>query len=105
MRACVKILSRRIFGEDDIPYGLGDYCALVDATGRAIVANKRGFIPDDLPDILDRLNLCSGTWLNELNQFKTKGHTAVGTVQQLKDFCKSVNKKWRNGIQLIPALE
>jgi REP element-mobilizing transposase RayT len=92
-------------GDDDIPFGLGDYCSLVDATGRAIIANKRGFIPDDLPPILNRLNLNSDTWLDELNQFKTKGHTAVGTIQQLKDFCKSVNKKWRTGIQLNPALE
>ncbi len=93
------------FNENDIPYGLGDYCALVDATGRAIIANKRGFIPGDLPDILERLNLNSDTWIDELNQFKTKGHTAVGTVQQLKDFCQSVSKKWRTGIQLNPALE
>ena len=92
-------------GENDIPYGLGDYCALVDATGRCIVANKRGFIPDNLPDILERLNLNTDTWLGELNQFKTKGHTAVETVQQLKDFCQSVSKKWRTGIQLNPALE
>ena len=55
--------------------------------------------------ILDRLNLNSDNWLDELNQFKTKGHTAVGTVQQLKDFCQSVSKKWRTGIQLNPALE
>ena len=93
------------FDDNDIPYGLVDYCALVDATGRCLVANKKGCIPDDLPDILDRLNLNSDTWLDELNQFKTKGHTAVGTIQQLKDFCKSVSKKWRNGIQLNPALE
>jgi putative transposase len=93
------------FNDDDIPFGLGDYCDLVDATGRAIIEGKRGFIPDDLPPILQRLNLNSNTWLDELNQFKTKGHTAVGTVQQLKDFCQSVNKKWRNGIQLNQALE
>ena len=93
------------FNENDIPYTLTDYCALVDSTGRAIVANKHGFIPDDLPDILHRLNLNSNTWLDELKQFKTKGHTAIGTVQQLKDFCHNVNKKWRTGIQLIPALE
>ncbi len=43
------------FEENGIPYGLGDYCALVDATGRCIVANKRGFIADDLHDILERL--------------------------------------------------
>jgi len=93
------------FNDIDIPYSLSDYCALVDATGRCIVANKKGFIPDDLPDILHRLNLNSDTWLDELNQFKNKGHTAVGTIQQLKDFCRSVSKKWRTGIQLNPALE
>jgi REP element-mobilizing transposase RayT len=92
-------------GEDDIPFSLGDYCALVDVTGRAIVANKKGYIPEELPPILQRLNLNTDTWLDELNQFKTKGHTAVGTVQQLKDFCKSVSNKWRTGIQIIPALE
>ena len=68
------------FEEEDIPYGLGDYCALVDATGRAIVVNRRGFIPDDLPDILERLNLNSDTWLDELNQFKTKGHWNCSTA-------------------------
>ncbi|MCF6287797.1 MAG: transposase [Proteobacteria bacterium] len=93
------------FGDDDIPFGLGDYCSLVDLTGRAIIANKSGHIPEELPPILNRLNLNSDTWLDELNQFKTKGHTAVGTVQQLKDFCKSVSKKWRTGIQLNPTLE
>lgn len=93
------------FNDNDIPYTLGDYCALVDSTGRAIVTNKRGFIPDDLPDILHRLNLNSNTWLDELKQFKTTGHTAIGTVQQLKDFCHNLNKKWRTGIQLIPVLE
>ncbi len=92
-------------GEDDIPFGLGDYCSLVDATGRAITANKRGYIPKELLDILHRLNLNSDTWLDELKQFKSKGHTAVGTIQQLKDFCQSVQKKWRTGIQLNPALE
>lgn len=92
-------------GDSDIQFGLSDYCALVDATGRIIVANKKGYIPDDLPPILQRLNLNEYTWIDELNQFKTKGHTAVGTIQQLKGFCKSVGKKWRSGIQLRPVLE
>ena len=62
-------------------------------------------ISKELPDILDRLNLNPDTWMDELNQFKTSGITAVGTVSQLKDFCHSVGKKWRSGIQLTPALE
>jgi hypothetical protein len=93
------------FGDDGIPYSLSLYLELVELTGRAVLETKRGFIPKELPVILERLNLNPDTWLDELNQFKTKGHTAVGTVQQLKDFCQSVKKKWRTGIQLNPALE
>ncbi len=86
------------FGDDDIPFGLGDYFSLVDLTGRAIIANKSGHIPEELLPILNRLNLNSDTWLDELNQFKTKGHTAVGTVQQLKDF---VSLLVRNGARVF----
>jgi hypothetical protein len=96
--ACVKILSRRIFGkgDDDLPYSLSSYLDLVDYTGRAIVANKRGYIPPELPPILERLNLNPDTWLDELNSFKSIGITAVGTVDQLKDFCKQVGTNSRD---------
>ena len=93
------------FSKDDIPYTLADYLQLVDATGRAIIETKRGFIPKELPDILIRLNLNPDTWLNELNQFRTNGITAVGTVQQLKDFCTNIGKKFNIGLKLKPALE
>ena len=65
---------------------------VLDATGRCIIANKQGYIHDNLPDILNRLNLNSDTWIDELSQFKTKGHTAVGTVKQIKSFYQSVSK-------------
>ena len=93
------------FGDDDIPYSLSLYLELVELTGRVVIEKKRGFIPKELPDILERLNLNPDTWLDELNQFKSSGVTAVGTVNQLKEFCHSVGKKWRSGIQLNPALE
>jgi REP element-mobilizing transposase RayT len=93
------------FGNDDIPYLLSDYLQLVDATGRAIIETKRGYIQNDLPNILIRLNLNPDTWLEEFNQFKTKGITAVGTVDQLKEFCQNVGKKFSFGLRLKPALE
>jgi len=40
-------------GNHDLPFPLSAYLDLVDYSGRAIVANKRGFIPDELPPILD----------------------------------------------------
>ena len=93
------------FGNEDIPYSLSDYLQLVDSTGRAVIETKRGYIPNDLPDILLRLNLNPDTWLDELNQFKSKGITAIGTVSQLKEFCQNVGKKFSIGLKLKPALE
>jgi hypothetical protein len=92
------------FGDNKIPYYLSEYTALVDYTGKCIHPNKRGYIDDDLPDILKRLEIHPDTWLEEMNQFHTDGITAVGTVTQLKAFCESVQKKFRFGFQL-PALE
>ena len=92
-------------GDDDLPYSLSSYLELVDYTGRAIVANKRGYIPPELPPILERLNLNPDTWLDELNSFKSIGITAVGTVDQLKSFCKQIGKDFCVGLKLIPALE
>src|SRR5688572_20461050 len=45
-----------------VPYSLRDYLALVDWTGRAIRAGKRGFITADLPPILKRLNIDAEAW-------------------------------------------
>ncbi len=93
------------FGEDDIPYNLTDYLDLVDSTGRAILANKKGFIPDDLPPILNRLSLDETTWLDELYQFKFQGRKAIGTVEQLKKFVENIKNKIKRDISLVPALE
>ena len=93
------------FSEDDIPYYLTDYIALVDYTGRAQLTNKRGSIPNDIPDVFTRLNLDPNSWLDELKKFKSKGRTAVGTVAQLKAFCKRMKAKWLVTNTLTPALE
>jgi hypothetical protein len=33
-------------------------------------------------------------WLDELNSFKSTGITAIGTVNQLKSFCREVGKSF-----------
>ncbi len=92
-------------GQNDIPYSLSDYLALVDYTGRAVLENKSGFIPAELEPILLRLNLDKDSWLKEMQRFSSKGVTAIGTVSQLKAFCRNVGKKWGIGHILSPALE
>ena len=93
------------FGENDISFTLSDYCQLVDATGRSIRVDKKGYIDDSLPPILKRLGLDELTWLDELNQFKTKGIKAIGTIQKLKQYVKNIRHKIKLDISLISALE
>jgi REP element-mobilizing transposase RayT len=53
-----------------ILFSLKDYLELVDYTGRAIVHNKRGSIPLNLPPILERLCIDRNTWLQISTQFE-----------------------------------
>jgi putative transposase len=92
-------------GDNDLPFSLSGYLDLVDYSGRAILENKRGYIPENLPSILERLDLNPDTWMDELKGFKSVGFSAVGTVDQLKDFCRRVGKKFALGLRLKPVLE
>jgi len=78
------------FNEKNIPYYLSDYIALVDYTGKCIHPNKKGYIENDIPDILDRLEIHPDTWLEEMKQYKISGKNAIGTVAQIKSFYKSI---------------
>jgi len=91
--------------DSDIAFTLSDYCDLVDATGRAIRDDKKGFINNGLPPILTRLGLDDVTWLDELNQFNTKGKRAFGAIEKLKAYVKNIKHRIKANISLRPALE
>ena len=57
---------------------LSAYIELVDWTGRAILNNKRGAIPANLPPILDRLNLSEKRFLNTATHFEALHRKTFG---------------------------
>ncbi|MFQ2292674.1 transposase [Aeromonas enteropelogenes] len=61
-----------------LPYTLTDYLILVDWTGRAIRGDKRGYIPEALSPILQRLQLDGEDWLKQVMLFKRSGIRAIG---------------------------
>ncbi|MEJ2622599.1 MAG: transposase, partial [Candidatus Thiodiazotropha sp.] len=73
-----------------LPFDLKDYLQLVDWTGRAILENKRGFIPNNLPPILERLEIDPENWLYMTQHFESKFKGLVGTVHSLKKACKQL---------------
>ncbi|HHL31879.1 MAG TPA: hypothetical protein ENJ41_04775 [Oceanospirillales bacterium] len=105
-----------------IAFAMDDYLCLVDATGRAIIAENKGYvtriIPDnssssmrtdvkirsrrifplDLPDILHRLGLNSDIWLDEIKYFDKWYYKAIGTVDKLKKYCQSIGQKYIKGL-------
>jgi len=93
------------FTDNDIDFTLADYIDLVDSTGRLIVAGKKGFIEEDLPPILERLGVEGITWVDELNQFKSKGKLAIGTFEKLKLYFNNIKAKIKLDIGFVPALE
>ncbi|MGH1540579.1 MAG: transposase, partial [Arenicella sp.] len=55
-----------------IPFNQIDYFKLVDWTGRSIRDDKRGSIPIQLPNILERLNIETKQWLINSSQFERR---------------------------------
>jgi len=47
-------------GPDGLPFSVDDYIELVDRSDRIVREGKRGAIPEDLPPILDRLEIDAG---------------------------------------------
>ena len=56
--------------ETGMPISYRDYLELVDWTGRIIRNDKRGFIDNDLPSILSRLQIPSEQWHLNATQFE-----------------------------------
>ena len=80
-----------------LPFHLQDYVQLVDITGRAIREDKRGFIDNNLPPTLERLNISSREWLVLTTQFESKFKSLAGCKEKLMLAAKAL------GLQRRPA--
>lgn len=74
-------------GSIGIPFKLEEYLELVDWSGRIIRQDKRGAISEDLPSILDRLNLPIDSWQILTTQFETQFRNWVGSEHIVKQAC------------------
>lgn len=76
-----------------LPFRLQDYLALLDWTGRQFHQGKRGFINDNLPPILERLNIDSENWLYSASNFESSFKGFVGTAQAMAAACRKLGYK------------
>lgn len=72
---CNPIRAARISNKGFLPMTCDQYLSLLDTLGRVVRAGKRGFIPANLPPILDRLNVEPESWLDSvLDLFRMDPH-------------------------------
>ncbi|WP_028886315.1 hypothetical protein [Teredinibacter turnerae] len=87
-----------------LPFHLPDYIELVDTTGRAIRENKRGHIDNQLPSILDRLNISSREWLVLTTQFESQFKSLVGCKARLLHAASTLGLKRKPAYRNCEAL-
>ena len=74
-----------------LPFRPNDYLELVDWTGRILRDDKKGAMNNNLPPILERLNMESKHWLYLTQNFESRFKGMVGSAYKLKQACQVFN--------------
>jgi len=84
---------------EGLPFLFSDYLHLVEETGRTLRDDKRGYIHQNTPAILQRLNMDSKHWLYLTQHFESKLKGMVGSVHKLKQACEKLGYKRMPGFR------
>ncbi|AMX02447.1 hypothetical protein A3224_07500 [Microbulbifer thermotolerans] len=82
-----------------LPFQLQDYLELVDWSGRCLREDKRGAIDEQLPPILDRLQIDPRHWLYLNRNFESRFKSLVGAAHSVRSVCEQLGKRWAHGIR------
>lgn len=87
-----------------IPIGFQDYLELVDWTGRAIRADKRGAIPGSLPSILTRLNIHPDIYLRYMMRQENGFVHVIGRIGSLREAANTLGQAFIKGMSFAARL-
>ncbi|WP_323054309.1 transposase [Microbulbifer thermotolerans] len=82
-----------------LPFQLQDYLELVDWSGRCLREDKRGAIDEQLPPIIERLQIDPRHWLYLNRNFESRFKSLVGAAHSMRSVCKQLGKRWTQGIR------
>ncbi|WP_025822655.1 transposase [Shewanella marina] len=85
-------------------FSVQDYLQLVDDTGRQLRDGKLGAIAASTLAILSRLNIPLENWLKITSEFHELFKGAVGTLQELTQYCEHLEKRRRHGAQMCQQM-
>jgi REP element-mobilizing transposase RayT len=82
-----------------LPCTLKDYLRLVDWTGRAVRSDKRGFIADEKPSIIQRLNIDPDAWQLAMQPNANVFGRALGRLNHLRLHASTLGQSWVRGLR------
>jgi len=87
-----------------VPFAFADYLELVDWTGRALRADKPGYIKAQEPKILARLGMDGERFVGYSERLLKAFGTAVGAPASLTNLCARRQAKYLRGIRAARAV-
>ena len=87
-----------------LPFRLTDYLELVDWSGRILREDKKGAIPEDIPEILHRLQLDVRHWRYLTRHFEHSFKHLVGAAHHVRSVCETLGQRWVQGIRQCERL-
>lgn len=80
-----------------LPFHLQDYLDLLDTTGRAVVAGRRGAIGESVPTLLATLGIDPLEWLPTVTQLQARFELVIGAPQRLRRLAEAKGRRWFRG--------
>jgi hypothetical protein len=87
-----------------LPFGLQDYIELVDWSGRIIRKGKRGAIAENIPPILERLDIDPKHWQFLITRFESRLKTLVGCAARVRQAARKMEYQRAPGLSACRAL-
>ncbi|XQW85311.1 transposase [Thalassotalea piscium] len=87
-----------------LPFELTDYLELIELTGRCIRVDKAGYITENQPALLHRLNISPENWLTLSKGFRKLFHGAVGKSEALTEYYENHHLKRRQNMTCCEKL-
>ncbi|GIU32669.1 transposase [Shewanella hafniensis] len=88
-----------------IPFHFADYLELIDWTGRAMRLDKKGYIDNERPKLLNELGISPDAWLTSAKEFRRQYSGISGRWDSMCEFKKQHNSgKWCKGKASSQAL-
>ncbi len=81
-----------------LAFHFSDYLELIDWSGRAIRADKRGHIPEDVPPILKRMGVETESWIDTVRHFRRHFYDYVGPPETMERCSLTLGRNWLRGV-------